>query len=99
MQQRSARAVTVAALTVDRCNGCEQYTHNLCSPSRTAFLSGRYASTLSMQGCVIVNGQAVDLPRNVSTVADRLGKGGWKSAAFGKWDVSNKPSSYPSGAA
>ena len=52
-----------------------------------------------MQGCVIVNGQAVDLPRNVSTVADRLGKGGWKSAAFGKWDVSNKPPSYPSGPA
>ena len=52
------------------------YTHNLCSPSRTAFLSGRFASTISMQGCVIVNGQAVDLPRNVSTIADRLSDGG-----------------------
>jgi arylsulfatase B/arylsulfatase I/J len=40
-----------------------------------------------MQGCVIVNGQAVDLPRNVSTVAERLGKGGFKTAAFGKWDA------------
>jgi hypothetical protein len=61
------------------------YTHNLCSPSRTSFLSGRFASTMSMQGCVIVNGHAIDLPKNVSTVADRLGKGNWKSAAFGKW--------------
>ena len=59
------------------------YTHNLCSPSRTAFLSGRFASTISMQGCVIINGQSVDLPQNVSTVADRLGQN-FATAAFGK---------------
>ena len=63
------------------------YTHNLCSPSRTAFLSGRYASTIGMQGCVIINGQAVDLPRNVSTIADRLRSGGFATAAFGKWGM------------
>ena len=63
------------------------YTHNLCSPSRTAFLSGRFASTLGMQGCVIINGQAVDLPRGVQTVADRLRGGGFATAAFGKWDA------------
>jgi arylsulfatase B/arylsulfatase I/J len=63
------------------------YTHNLCSPSRTSFLSGRFASTIGMQGCVIINGQAVDLPRNVSTVAKRLSSGGFRTAAFGKWDA------------
>jgi hypothetical protein len=66
-------ALALAGIRLER-----YYTHNLCSPSRTSFLSGRYASTLSMQGCVIVNGHAIDLPSNVSTVADRLGKGGWK---------------------
>ena len=59
------------------------YTHNLCSPSRTAFLSGRFASTIGMQGCVIINGQAVDLPQNISTVADRLSQN-FATAAFGK---------------
>lgn len=70
------------------------YTHNLCSPSRTSFLSGRFASTISNQGCVIVNGQAVDLPRNVSTVADRLSQHGtgFATAAFGK--VRAPPYSY-----
>ena len=65
------------------------YTHNLCSPSRTSFLSGRFASTISNQGCVIINGQAVDLPRNVSTIADRLSQNGtgFATAAFGKWDA------------
>jgi len=63
------------------------YTHNLCSPSRTAFLSGRYAYNIGMQGCVIINGQAVDLPKGVRTVADRLSDGGFSTAAFGKWDA------------
>ena len=66
------------------CAGCCRLETNMLS---VGLQSGRYASTLSMQGCVIVNGHAIDLPRNVSTVADRLGKGGWKSAAFGKWDA------------
>ena len=68
------------------------YTHNLCSPSRTSFLSGRFASTISNQGCVIINGQAVDLPRNVSTIADRLSQNGtgFATAAFGKWDAGQK---------
>jgi arylsulfatase A-like enzyme len=105
-------ALALAGVRLDR-----YYTHNLCSPSRTSFLSGRFASTISMQvidttrtrcrnhtlltgvclnslactstmnarqGCVIINGQAVDLPKNVSTVADRLSAGGFKTAAFGK---------------
>lgn len=63
------------------------YTHNLCSPSRTAFLSGRFASSIGMQACVIVNGRAVALPRNVSTVADRLRAAGFRTAAIGKWDA------------
>ena len=72
-------ALALAGVRLER-----YYTHNLCSPSRTSFLSGRFASTMSMQGCVIINGHAIDLPKNVSTVADRLGKAGWKTAAFGK---------------
>jgi len=63
------------------------YVHNLCSPSRTSFLSGRFASSVGMQGGVIIDGHAVDLPRSVSTVADRLKSGGFATAAFGKWDA------------
>ena len=76
---------TIDALAMSGIRLERYYTHNLCSPSRTAFLSGRFASTIGMQGCVIINGQAVDLPRSVSTVADRLRSGGFRNAAFGKW--------------
>ena len=61
-------------------------------PPRTALSpcrsSTRFALTfVRLQGCVIINGQAVDLPKNVSTVAERLRGAGFKSAAFGKWDA------------
>jgi len=63
------------------------YTSSLCSPSRTSFLSGRYAYSVGMHGPVIQNGYPVDLPKNVSTVADRLRNGGFKTAMIGKWDA------------
>ena len=64
------------------------YVNKLCSPTRTALLSGRYAYTNGMDDGVIVNGQNIDLPLNLRTIADRLSEdGGWKTSAFGKWDA------------
>ena len=46
------------------------YVNSLCSPTRTALLSGRYAYTIGMENTVIVDGQDVDLPLNLLTMAD-----------------------------
>ena len=63
------------------------YVHALCSPSRGAFLSGRYAYTTGGNAEVIVDGVPDQLPTNLRTVADLLKTKGWATAAFGKWDV------------
>eukprot|EP00940_MAST-03C_sp_MAST-3C-sp2_P001088 g1088.t1 len=64
------------------------YVNKLCSPTRTALLSGRYAYTIGQDDGVIVNGQNIDLPLNLRTIADRLSEdGGWKTSAYGKWDA------------
>lgn len=63
------------------------YVHALCSPSRGAFLSGRYAYTLGMNAEVITDGVPDQLPTNIRTTADLLRGKGWKSAAFGKYDI------------
>jgi arylsulfatase A-like enzyme len=60
------------------------YVHALCSPSRGAFLSGRYAYTTGGNSEVIVNGHPDQLPTNIRTVADLLKTKGWATAAFGK---------------
>jgi arylsulfatase B len=63
------------------------YVHYLCSPSRTAFLSGRYAYTTGMNMEVIVDGVPDQLPTNIRTVADHLQAHNWSTSAFGKWDA------------
>lgn len=61
------------------------YVHALCSPSRGAFLSGRYAYTTGGNAEVIVNGVPDQLPTNIKTVADLLKTKGWATSAYGKW--------------
>jgi arylsulfatase B len=63
------------------------YVNKLCSPTRTALLSGRYAYTIGMDDGVIVDGTANDLPLNLLTIADRLQQAGWNTSAYGKWDA------------
>eukprot|EP00041_Stephanoeca_diplocostata_P031143 m.963668 g.963668 ORF g.963668 m.963668 type:complete len:731 (+) comp23897_c0_seq6:130-2322(+) len=63
------------------------YVNKLCSPTRTAFLSGRYAYTIGMDNGVIVDGQNIDLPLNIKTIADHLKGAGWRTSAYGKWDA------------
>ena len=35
---------------------------------------------------MIIDGQNIDLPLNLKTVADHLSEGGWSTSAYGKWD-------------
>ena len=63
------------------------YVNKLCSPTRTALLSGRYAYTIGQDDGVIINGQNIDLPLNLLTIADHLSEAGWKTSAYGKWDA------------
>ena len=62
------------------------YVHALCSPSRTAILSGRYAYTTGMNAEVITNGHPDNLATNIRTVADLLKLRGWATSAYGKQD-------------
>eukprot|EP01052_Picozoa_sp_SAG31_P010543 SAG31_NODE_580_length_13940_cov_16.175349_5_plen_111_part_00 len=52
------------------------YVNKLCSPTRTALLSGRYAYTIGQDDGVIVDGTPNDLQLNLLTIADRLQQGG-----------------------
>ena len=78
---------TLDALALSGVRLESHYVHALCSPSRGAFLSGRYAYTTGGNAEVIVNGVPDQLPTNIKTVADLLKTKGWATAAFGKWDV------------
>lgn len=66
------------------------YVHALCSPSRSAFLSGRYAYTTGMNAEVIVDGVPDQLATNIRTLADLLSGAGWATWAGGKWVSSRR---------
>ena len=78
---------TIDALALGGVRLESYYVHALCSPSRGAFLSGRYAYTTGGNSEVIVNGVPDQLPTNIRTIASLAKLANASTAAFGKWDV------------
>ncbi len=67
------------------------YVHPMCSPTRTALLSGRYASRFGVTAAQ--NEQA--LPFGTSTLASVLGAAGYETALTGKWHLGSTLASVP----
>ena len=78
---------TIDALALGGVRLESYYVNKLCSPTRTAMLSGRYAYTNGMDDGVIVDGQNVDMPLNLLSIADHFQAGGWNTSAYGKWGM------------
>lgn len=83
---------TIPTPTIDELSAAgvrleQYYVTQLCSPTRTSLMSGRYPYSIGMQDEVIVDGHPSCLPVNASTIADRLQAAGWATSAYGKWDL------------
>ena len=78
---------TIDALSGDGVRLDQYYVVQLCSPTRTSLLTGRYAYNIGMNAEVIVNGQPSQMPLSAKTIADRLQADGWATAVYGKWDA------------
>ena len=66
----------------------------VCAPSRAGFLTGRYQDRFGFEGNPNHTAQW-GLPVEERTIADRLKAGGYKTAAFGKWHLGEKPEWQP----
>lgn len=63
------------------------YTQPICTPTRGAFMSGRYPIRLGLQGPVLKQGSDWALPENETTIADKLSEAGYKTHLVGKWHL------------
>jgi arylsulfatase A-like enzyme len=67
------------------------YVHPMCSPTRAAFMTGRYASRF---GVVAAQNQRA-LPWNTMTLAKALKSAGYETAITGKWHLGSRPEEGP----
>ena len=81
----------LAALSKDSVKLEAFYVHPVCSPTRTAFLTGRYASRFGVTSPQ--NERA--LPWNTVTLASALKGAGYETALIGKWHLGSLPEQGP----
>ncbi|XP_011502861.1 PREDICTED: arylsulfatase B-like [Ceratosolen solmsi marchali] len=63
------------------------YVQPSCTPTRTAFLSGKYPIRMGMQGAGILGGEPRGLPLNVRILPEYLQGLGYDTKLVGKWHV------------
>ena len=63
------------------------YTQPICTPTRGAFMSGRYPARLGLQHGVIAGFQDYGLPLDEVTLATKLKRAGYNTYAVGKWHL------------
>jgi arylsulfatase A-like enzyme len=81
----------LAALARDAVRLESHYVHPMCSPTRAAFMTGRYASRFGVTAAQ--NERA--LPWNTFTLARALQSAGYETAITGKWHLGSKPEEGP----
>ncbi len=70
------------------------YAQPMCTPTRAAFLTGRYPIRYGLQSFVITPGQHYGLPTDERTIAQALKEVGYKTYALGKWHLGHSDKAY-----
>ncbi len=66
---------------------------SVCTPSRVGLLTGRYAKRAGLPNNLGPDSTG-GLPLSEITLAQQLKKGGYRTAAIGKWHIGHRPADY-----
>ena len=70
------------------------YTHTSCTPSRSALLSGMFASSVGMQEKDVLSDSPFGLPLELALFPERMRQLGYATHLVGKWDVGHAVEAY-----
>ncbi len=70
------------------------YVQPFCTPTRAAFMTGRYPIRYGLQTFVITPGQTYGLPHSERTLASALQDVGYKTYIIGKWHLGHADQSF-----
>jgi len=70
------------------------YAQPMCTPSRAAFLTGRYPMRYGLQSFVITPGQHYGLPTDERIIAQDLKEAGYNTYAIGKWHLGHSEKAH-----
>ena len=68
---------------------------SVCSPSRVAFMTGRYAVRTGMELTKVTPPEGVGMNAKEVTIAELLSKAGYATHHIGKWHMGDIKESYP----
>ncbi|KAH8046912.1 glycosyl transferase [Aureococcus anophagefferens] len=70
------------------------YAHTSCTPSRSALLSGMFASSVGMQEKDVLSDSPFGLPLELALFPERVRQLGYATHLVGKWDVGHAVEAY-----
>ena len=92
---RGGRTPSIDRLAEEGVTFTRMYAENICTPTRAAFMTGRYAVRTGMEVTKVTPPEGGGLNGTEVTIAELLSDAGYATAHIGKWHLGDIKEAYP----
>jgi len=92
---RGVKTPTIDRIATEGVTYTRMYAENICTPTRAAFMTGRYAVRTGMEVTKVTPPEGGGLNGKEVTIAEILSDAGYSTAHIGKWHLGDIKECYP----